>query len=117
MKEAEKTAFAVVGVILSFMLIGAAIMIPLANMKSCKNPDEFIEKIDSLDSKVDSIYVVRDSILEKIDTVYIKLEDNNKQYEENFNRVVNNDASEDYVFFLNYINSNRARLDSISNNL
>lgn len=82
-----------------------------------QNPDEFIEKIDSLDSKIDSVYVIGDSIREKIDTVYIKLEDNNKYYEENFNRVINNDVSEDYVFFLNYINSNRARLDSISDNL
>lgn len=82
-----------------------------------QNPDEFIKKIDSLDSKIDSVYVIGDSIREKIDTVYIKLEDNNKYYEENFNRVINNDASEDYVFFLNYINANRARLDSISDNL
>lgn len=82
-----------------------------------QNPDELIEKIDSLDSKIDSVYVIRDSICEKIDTVYVKLEDNNKYYEENFNRVINNDASEDYVFFLNYINANRARLDSISDNL
>lgn len=82
-----------------------------------QNPDGFIEKIDSLDSKVDSVYVIGDSIREKIDTVYIKLEDNNKYYEENFNRVINNDASEDYMFFLNYINANRARLDSISDNL
>lgn len=82
-----------------------------------QNPDEFIEKIDSLDSKIDSVYVIRDSICEKLDTVYVKLENNNKQYEENFNRVITNDASEDYVFFLDYINANRARLDSISNNL
>lgn len=82
-----------------------------------QNPNEFIEKIGSLDSKIDSVYIVRDSIREKIDTVYVKLENNNKQYEENFNHVINNDASEDYVFFLDYINANRARLDSISNNL
>lgn len=81
------------------------------------NPDEFIERIDSLDSKIDSVYDIRDSICEKIDNTYIKLEDNNKQYEENFNRVINNDVNEDYVFFLNYINSNRARLDSLNNNL
>lgn len=78
-------------------------------------PEESIEKIDSLGSKIDSIYIVKDSICEKIDTIYVKLEDNNKQYEENFSRVINNDANEDYVFFLNYINSNRERLDSIGN--
>lgn len=86
-------------------------------VSAIQNPDEFIEKIDSLDSKIDNVYVIRDSICEKIDTVYVKLEDNNKYYEENFNRVINNDASEDYVFFLDYINANRARLDSISDNL
>ncbi len=86
----------------------------LWSKKKVEHPDEFTEKVDS---QVDSIYVVRDSILEKIDTVYIKLENNDKQYEENFNRVINNDASEDYVFFLDYINSNRARFDSIDNNL
>lgn len=82
-----------------------------------QNPDEFIEKIDSLDSKIDSVYVIRDSICKKIDTVYVKLENNNKQYEENFNRVVNNDVSEDCMFFLNYINFNKSRLDSINNSL
>lgn len=88
-----------------------------SKVPTTQNPDEFIEKIDSLDSEIDSVYAVRDSICEKIDTVYVKLENNNKQYEENFNHVINNDASEDYVFFLDYINANRARLDSISNNL
>ena len=85
--------------------------------KSVQEPEEFIERIDSLDSKIDSIYIVKDEVQEKIDTVYIKLEDNNKQHEENFNRIINNDANEDYVFFLDYINANRARLDSISNSL
>ena len=88
-----------------------------ARISERNHPEEFIEKIDSLDSKIDSIYVIRDSICEKIDTVYVKLEDNNKQYEENFNRVINNDANEDYMFFLDYINTNRARLDSIGNSL
>lgn len=84
---------------------------------SNKNPEEFIERIDSLDSRIDSIYIIKDSIQERVDTVYIKLQDNNKQYEEDVNRIINNDADEDCSFFLEYINSNRARLDSISNNL
>lgn len=82
-----------------------------------QNPEEFIEKINSLDSKIDSIYISRDSILEKIDTVYIRLENNNKQYEENFNHILTNDANEDLVFFLDYINANRDRLDSVGNSI
>ena len=104
-------------VILWIATIGLFCYFYSTKSSTIQNPDEFIEKIDSLDSKIDSIYITKDSICEKIDTVYIKLENNNKQYEENFNHVINNDASEDYVFFLDYINANRARLDSISNNL
>lgn len=80
-------------------------------------PKESIEKIDSLGVKIDSIYVIKDSILERVNTVYVKLEDNKKHYEENFIRVINNDASEDYVFFCDYIKTNRARLDSIGKSL
>ena len=114
--KAEKKVLAA----LSFLWIASVLLVyylGTAKLSEQKHPDEFIEKIDSLDSKIDIIYVVKDSICEKIDTVYVRLEDNNKQYEENFNRVINNDTSEDYVFFLDYINSNRVRLDSISNNL
>lgn len=114
--KAEKKVLAVL-YFLWAVLVFLVCYLGSARISEQKHPDEFIEKIDSLDSKIDSIYVVRDSICEKIDTVYVKLEDNNKQYEENFNRVINNDANEDYVFFLGYINSNRARLDSISNSL
>ena len=114
--KAEKKVLAVL-YFLWAVLVFLVCYLGSARISEQKHPDEFIEKIDSLDSKIDSIYVVKDSICEKIDTVYVRLEDNNKQYEENFNRVINNDTSEDYVFFLDYINSNRARLDSISNNL
>lgn len=72
------------------------------------------ERIEHIQSQVDSVYVVKDSIRERIDTVYVKLENNNKQYEKDVNRVLDNDVNEDRVFFLEYINSNRARLDSIS---
>lgn len=80
-----------------------------------KDSEEFIEKIDSSNSKIDSIYFIKDSIQEKIDTIYIKLQDNNKQYEEDINRIVTNTVNEDYSLFLNYISSNTARLDSIYN--
>lgn len=72
------------------------------------------ERIENIQSQVDSIYVVKDSIQERIDTVYVKLENNNKQYEKDVNHILANDANEDRMFFLEYINFNRARLDSIS---
>ena len=108
------TKFVILFIILAILLFSFC---HLCSKPKSENSDEFIEKLDSLNSQIDSIYIVKDSILESIDTVYIQLNNNNKQYEKDFNRIVNNDANEDYVFFLNYINSNRARLDSIRNNL
>ena len=84
--------------------------------KPIQDPVETIEKIDSLDSRIDSIYIIKDSICERVDTIYIELDNNNKQYEENVINIINNNASEDYRFFLEYINSNRIRFDSINNN-
>lgn len=76
---------------------------------------EYIEKIDSLESEIDSLYKVRDSITEVIDTVYVKLNDINQKHEETVNTIINNTSSEDYCFFINYINRNRSRLDSMYN--
>ena len=72
------------------------------------------ERIENIQSQVDSVYVIKDSIQERIDTVYVRLENNNKQYEKDVNRILTNDANEDRMFFLEYINTNRDRLDSIS---
>lgn len=73
------------------------------------------EKIENIQSQVDSIYSKKDSIQERIDTIYVRLENNDKQYEKDVNHILTNDANEDRMFFLEYINSNRARLDSICN--
>lgn len=77
---------------------------------------EYIERIDSLESEIDSLYKVKDSTYIQIDTVYQQLGNNTKEYEKDFNTIINNNASEDLRFFLNYIGANRARLDSLRNN-
>lgn len=114
--KTEKKAIVIL-IILWIIAICLSCYFYSTKIPSNPNPDEFIEKIDSLDSKIDSVNIIKDSIKEKIDTVYIKLENNNKRYEKNVNRVINNDVSEDYVFFCNYINNNRSRLDSINHSL
>lgn len=102
---------------LILLLFGSFIIGYLLCPKKAVVSEETIEKIDSLESKIDSIYIIKESIQERIDTIYVKLEENNKQYEKDFNNILNNDANEDFLFFLNYIDSNRARLDSISKGL
>ena len=77
------------------------------------NPKEIVV----YDSRVDSIYLIRDSIVKEIDTIYYQLEENNSKYEEDLNTIISNTVSEDYIFFRDYIKSNRSRLDSIQTNL
>ena len=72
-----------------------------------------IEKIDSIKSEIDSLYIVKDSIYIQIDTIYKQLNNNNKEYEKNFNTIINNTSDENVLFFKNYIESNRERLDSM----
>lgn len=99
------------------LLIAVVIIIlGIVIFKNCEK-EVSVSPVDTLTSKIDSIYVIKDSILEEIDTVYVKLEENKKQYEKNFNRIINHTVSEDYVFFHKYIESNKSRLDSISNSL
>lgn len=76
---------------------------------------KYINKIDLLQSEIDSITTLRDSIDQRIDTVTITIEKAYIQYEKDRNIILNNTTSEDYMFFLEYIQSNQPRLDSINN--
>ena len=67
------------------------------------------------DHRIDSIYLIKDSIVKEIDTIYYQLEENNSKYEEDLSTIISNTVSEDYIFFRDYIKSNRTRLDSINN--
>lgn len=82
---------------------------------SVPDVSKYINKIDSLQSEIDSITTLQDSIDQRIDTVTITIEKAYIQYEKDRNIILNNTTSEDYMFFLEYIQSNQPRLDSINN--
>lgn len=73
------------------------------------------EEIDRLQSKIDSLTNLKDSIDYRIDTVTIAIKETKIQYEKNRNTIINNNTSEDYKFFCEYLNRNKSRLDSINN--
>lgn len=75
----------------------------------------YIKKIDSLESVIDSLGIKRDSIKEEIDTVRIYLDKVNAGYEEDRSVIINNSVSDDYLFFSEYLERNKTRLDSINN--
>jgi peptidoglycan hydrolase CwlO-like protein len=104
----------VILIILIILLIGLSIF-HKQKSEIISNPNEFIEKIDSLESEITYLTTIRDSISCRIDTVYKKLDNNTKEYEKNFITIINNDTNEDVKFFFEYINSNKHRLDSLCN--
>ena len=76
--------------------------------------NEFINKIDSLECLVNKLSKVKDSIDIEIDTITVQIFENKVQYEKEYNNILDNDISEDYVFFSEYINKFKSRHDSIN---
>ena len=76
---------------------------------------KYVKEIQSLQTQIDSLSILKDSIDQRIDTVIITIEKTHIQYEKDRNTILSNNTGEDYMFFLNYIRSNTTRFDSINN--
>lgn len=76
---------------------------------------EYTTVIDSLEEEISKIIDERSSIEVRIDTVFIRLDSINKDYEKVRNNIMFNSTSEDYLFFIRYLESSRIRYDSINN--
>lgn len=77
--------------------------------------DPYINKIDSLEVELNYWKCKKDSVNNVIDSVNSYFYLIEKDYDETRNNIINNSVSEDYIFFSNYLNQNRSRLDSINN--
>ena len=87
----------------------------LSKPQNIPDTKEYIEKIDSLVSEISILQSKKDSIDIVIDTICVRIEDNNKRYEKNSNIIISNSTNDNYLFFTDYINRNKFRLDSIHN--
>lgn len=105
-------------VILSISIICNIILGTLLYRESkeiVSNPNEYIQKIDSLELVLSALNTKRDSVKDRIDTVNIYLEQVEKDYEEVRIDIMDNSTSDDYKFFTEYLKRNKERLDSINN--
>lgn len=91
----------IVNIILGFIIL-----------KPKKQIQESSKKIDTLESVISDIKIKRDTIKERINTVTIKIKENDKYYKENVNAIISNNANDDYIFFINYLEWNRKRFDN-----
>ena len=77
--------------------------------------EQFIMRIDSLESELTILQKDKVKIEEKIDTVFVELKSTNKEYVKACDSIIANSPTDDYRFFIDYLERNRARLNSINN--
>lgn len=63
----------------------------------------FLEKIERLESKIDSIKDRKDTIRTVIDSTHVKIITNEKHYKEVVNTIISQPTSADYEYIANYI--------------
>lgn len=91
----------IVNIILGFIIL-----------KPKKQIQEYPKKIDTLESEISKIKIKRDTIRERIDTTIIKIKENEKYYKETVSVINSNNINDDYIFFINYLEWNRERLNN-----
>ena len=111
MQKAEKIIF-IFSIITNVILLG---LFYLKDGVQSINSNNYIEKIDSLELEISQIEKRKDSIRLVIDTIEVSLNNNDKHYKEVKDSILNNNVTDDYLFFINYLASNRERLDSVDN--
>lgn len=75
------------------------------------NNDTYLQEIQKLESKIDSIKSHRDSLHLVIDSTHTEMINIKHTYEKTVDIIHNNSVDSNYVFFTNYIN-NYSRLRS-----
>lgn len=93
-------------VILILLFIGYWIYIS----KTSNKEDVLIDKINKLELKLDSINSKKDSIRTIIDSTHIKIINNEKHYKEVINTIVSSPDSVNDIWTKQYINDYRQRL-------
>lgn len=84
------------------------IVIIILGFNSYKSPDivcKHLQKVDSLQNVVDSLKLLEPEIKYKTDSVKVEIIKIQKDYESNYNNVVNQSLTSDIKFFSDYISS------------
>lgn len=110
----SKVLWIVLSVSLAFNLVlGYLLLTKRSHNYPVSEIQEYIEKIDSLNSELDTIRERRDEVREKIDTVYVEIEKTRVIYEKSRNTIINNTTDDNLLFFREYLKRIRERRDSI----
>lgn len=92
-----------IGVILLILSLSINIILGLLVFKKSPSIDSTQSRVDSLEREISEAQVHKDSVGRKIDTIEIIQEKIKVQYEKDRNTIINNNTSDDYLFFTNYL--------------
>lgn len=74
-------------------------------LSKCTKTETVVESVEEPNNKLDSIQ-------HEIDTIYIKLKTVDQDYQKVVNSIIDDDPDSNYCFFIEYIGSQRERLDT-----
>ena len=97
----ENKKITIVVIVIAVLLIG--FYIKLADFSPPKTNDEFYNKITELELKIDSLNSKKDSIRTVIDSTHIKIITNEKHYQERVNTIITQPDSFSESFTRQYI--------------
>ena len=90
------------GTILGVVLV-AFLYYKLANFHPVDKDDELLRRINELELKIDSLNSRKDSIRSVIDSTHVKIITNEKHYQERINTILVQSASADSSYITDYI--------------
>ena len=79
-----------------------------------KRDNVYIEKIDKIESKINSLQPKKDSIRMVIDSTHVKIVTNEQHYQEVVNTIISQPTTADFDFVRGYIRQYRNQNDSLN---
>lgn len=95
------------------LILGYLLLMKKSEVGPVPEIQEYIEKIDSLNSELDTIKERRDVVRERIDTVYVEIERTKVIYEKARNTIINNTTDDNLLFFREYLKRRRDSIDHL----
>ena len=101
-------------VIVAILILFIWIYISIADFTPQSKDDILIKKITELELKIDSLNSKKDSIRSVVDSTHVKIITNEKHYQERINTIMLQSSSADSSFLSDYIRQYRSKNDSIN---
>jgi len=101
-------------IIAIIIIVGLLIFQQYLIRNSTPKEDILLEKINKLELKLDSINTKKDSIRKVVDSTHVKIINNENYYKEVVNTIMLQSTNSDSSFIADYIRLHRSQRDSVN---